>query len=108
MENKYNSMIVKLLTIMMGIFLAVTLSGCNDPIVADMEAEHIRLSNIARQELRQGLSVYPTSSQAKVFYPTPDITAIDNDTRSGRNLAKSASLKSIDQDFFDSTKYLLE
>jgi len=71
MENKYNSMIVKLLTIMMGIFLAVTLSGCNDPIVADMEAEHLRLGNIAKQELRQGLSTYPTSSQAKLLYPAP-------------------------------------
>ena len=99
---------VKLLTIMMGIFLAVTLPGCNDPIVADMEAEHLRLGNICKQELRQGLSAYTTSSQAKVFFPVPDITAIDNETRSGRKLAKSVPLNSVDQDFLDHTKYLLE
>jgi hypothetical protein len=108
MGNKYNSMMIKLLTIMMGIFFAVTLPGCNDPIVADMEAEHIRLSEIARQELRQGLSAYTTSSQAKVFFPASDITAIDNETRSSRKLAKSAPLKTIDQDFLERTKYLLE
>jgi len=56
---------------MIGIFLAVTVPGCNDPIVADMEAEHLRLGNICKQELRQGLSAYPTSSQAKLLYPAP-------------------------------------
>jgi len=99
---------VKLLTIMMGIFLAVTLSGCNDPIVADMEAEHIRLSNIARQELRQGFSAYRTSSQAKVFFPESDITKKDNETRSSRKLAKSIPLNSVDQNFLDDTKRLLD
>ncbi len=99
---------VKFLTIMMGIFLAVTLSGCNDPIVADMEAEHIRLSNIARQELRQGFSAYRTSSQAKAFFPAPDIATIENETRSSRKLAKSVPLNSVDQNFLDDTKRLLD
>ena len=99
---------LKLLTIMMGIFFAVTLPGCNDPIVADMEAEHIRLSEIARQELWQGLSAYTTSSQAKVFFPASDITTIDNETRSSRRLAKSVPPNSVDQNFLDGTKRLLD
>lgn len=71
MKSKYKSITVKLLTLVMGIFLAVTLLGCIDPIVADMEAEHRRLGIIAKQELRQSLSTSPTTSQAKTLYPAP-------------------------------------
>ena len=71
MNSKYKSITVKLFTFVMGIFLAVTLLGCNDPIVADMEAEHRRLGIIAKQELRQNLPTFPTISQAKVLYPAP-------------------------------------
>ena len=71
MENRYHSITIKLLTLMMGIFLTVTLLGCNDSIMADMEAEHLRLGNIAKQELQNGLSTYPTDTQAKVLYPAP-------------------------------------
>lgn len=71
MKSKYNSITVKLFTLVMGIFLAVTLLGCNDPIVADMEAEHRRLGIIAKQDLRQSPPTFPTTSQAKVLYPTP-------------------------------------
>ena len=39
MENKYRSMIVKLLILLMGIFLAIMLFGCNDSIVADMNLD---------------------------------------------------------------------
>jgi len=71
MDSKYNSLIVKLIALTIGIFLAVTLFGCIDPIVADMEAEHKRLGIIAKQELQQSPSVYPTVSQEKVLYPAP-------------------------------------
>ena len=71
MDNKYHSIIVKLFALIIGIFLAVTLLGCNDPIVADMEAEHQRLGIIAKQELRQSPSAFPTTSQAKVLFPAP-------------------------------------
>ena len=71
MKNKYKSIIVKLLTFVMGIFLAVTLFGCNDTIVADMEAEHRRLGVIARQDLQQNLSRSPATSQTKALYPAP-------------------------------------
>ena len=55
MESHCDSIMGKLLILIVGIFLAVTLLGCHDPIVADMEAEHRKLGDIAKQELRQGL-----------------------------------------------------
>ena len=63
MNSKYKSITVKLFTLVMGIFLAVTLFGCHDPIVADMEAEHRRLGMIAKQDLQRNLSTSPTSSR---------------------------------------------
>jgi hypothetical protein len=36
-----------------------------------MEAEHKRLGIIAKQELQQSPSVYPTVSQEKVLFPAP-------------------------------------
>ena len=71
MKNKYKSITIKLFTLLMGIFLSVTLFGCIDPIVADMEAEHQRLGIIARQDLQQNLSISPTSTQSKALYPAP-------------------------------------
>jgi len=55
----------------MAMFLSVTLLGCHDPVAANNEAEHLRLRNIAKQQLEQRLSVYPLTSQAEVFYPAP-------------------------------------
>ena len=71
MENKYKSITTKLFTLLMGIFLSVTLFGCRDTIVADMEAEHQRLGVLARQDLQQNLSISPTTSQMKALYPAP-------------------------------------
>lgn len=71
MNNKYYSVTVKLLAFIIGIFLAVTLFGCNDSIVSDMEAEHQRLSLIAKQELQQSPFNYQTGSQDKALYPAP-------------------------------------
>ena len=72
MENKYRSMIVKLLILLMGIFLAIMLFGCNDSIVADMEAEHQRLGLIVKHDL-QNLPTSPSleSSNSKTLYPAP-------------------------------------
>lgn len=71
MKNKYKSIIVKLFILVIGIFLAVTLFGCIDPIVADMEAEHCRLGMIARQDLQGNLSTSPTISQTETLFPAP-------------------------------------
>lgn len=71
MDSKYHSIIVRLIALLIGIFIAVTLLGCIDPIVSDMEAEHQRLGIIAKQELQQSPSVYPTTPQEKVLFPAP-------------------------------------
>jgi hypothetical protein len=73
MKNKYRSITIKLFTLLMGMFLAVTLFGCSDTIVADMEAEHQRLGVIARQDLQQNMymSPSPMDSQTTALYPAP-------------------------------------
>jgi hypothetical protein len=71
MKTKYKSITIKLFTLIIGIFIAITLFGCMDPIVADMEAEHRRLGIIAKQDLRHNLSTSPTTSQPKALFPAP-------------------------------------
>ena len=80
MKSHCDSIMGKLLILIIGIFLAVTLLGCHDPIVTDMEAEHRQLGDVCKRELRhrqdlsvfrQGLSAFPSSSQAEVFHPAP-------------------------------------
>jgi len=69
MKSHCYSIMGKLLILIIAVFLAVTLLGCHDPIVADMEAEHHRMGKIAEKELRQGLSASPPTSQAEALHP---------------------------------------
>ena len=71
MERHDNSIIRKLLTFLIGIFLAVTLMGCHDPVAADREIKHRILMDIAEQQLQQGLCAYPPISQTQVLHPAP-------------------------------------
>ena len=73
MESHYVSIMRRLLTLTTMIFLAVTLTGCFDPSVAEMEANHRQLMNTAEQELSQaqGLHSFLPTSQAEVFHPAP-------------------------------------
>ncbi len=71
MESKHNSIAVKLLMLITGIFISLSLLGCNDPVVADMAAEHRQLGSVCQQELRQGLSGLPPTTQAQAFRPAP-------------------------------------
>jgi len=85
MNSKYNSITIKLLILIIGIFVAVTLPGCMDPIVSDMEAEHQRLGAIVMQDLQQGplnnqsdpvlqksfRMGTQTGSQSKTLFPAP-------------------------------------
>ena len=71
MKSHYDSIRTRVLTVATAILLGISLMGCNDPIVAEMEAEHIRLGNVAMQELRQGLSAYPSSTQTELLFPAP-------------------------------------
>lgn len=71
MKNKYKPVMVKLFTLVIGIFLSVTIFGCIDPIVADMEAEHRRLGMIAKQDLQRNISTSPNSTQIETLFPAP-------------------------------------
>lgn len=71
MKRHDNSIMRKLLTFLIGIFLAVTLFGCHDPVAADRETEHRKLMNIAEQQLQQGLCANPPISQTQVLHPAP-------------------------------------
>ena len=71
MRNRYKSITVKLFTLLLGTFLAVSLFGCSDSIVADMEAEHQRLGMLARQDLQQNASLSPMDSQTHSLFPAP-------------------------------------
>jgi len=71
MKSHYVSIRTRVLTVATAIFLAVSLMGCIDPIVADMEAEHQRLGNVVKQELRNGPSAFPANSQPEVLFPAP-------------------------------------
>ena len=69
MKGHCDSITGRLLILIMGVFLAVTLLGCRDPIMADMEAEHRRLGNVVEQELQQGQSASPPTPQAEALRP---------------------------------------
>jgi len=71
MKSHYVSIRTRVLTVATAIFLTVSLMGCNDSIVADMEAEHRQLGNVVKQELQQCRSAYPPSSQPEVLFPAP-------------------------------------
>ena len=71
MKRLDNSIMRRLLTFLIGIFLTVTLMGCHDPVAADRETEHRTLMNIAEQHLQQGLCAQPPISQTQALYPAP-------------------------------------
>jgi len=71
MKSHYDSIKTRVLTIAMAIFLTVSLMGCNDPIVADMETEHRHLGNVVELELQQCRSAYSLSPQTEALFPAP-------------------------------------
>ena len=72
MGSHFDSITRRVLALITGILLTVALfGGCHDPAASNFEAEHRRLSSIARQELRQGLSAFPLNSQVGAFHPAP-------------------------------------
>ncbi len=71
MKRMYGSVVGRVLVFIAGIFLALTMSGCSDPVVADIKAEHRRMGNVCQQELRQGLAGFPPTTQAPTFRPAP-------------------------------------
>jgi len=72
MKRRKKTTILKLLTLITGLLLAVTAMGCIDPVASDCQEKHMRLGEIAKQQLRYGLSSYKlTPQQGETFYPAP-------------------------------------
>lgn len=67
MESCYDFAMRRLLTFMTVMFLAVALLGCNDPMVADMEAERREVTFMAEQELQRCRSL--VASQVRTLPP---------------------------------------
>lgn len=71
MRRTYGSVVARVLVFIAGIFLALMISGCNDPVVAEIKAERRRMGSECQQELRQGLAGLTPTTQAPVFRPAP-------------------------------------
>jgi hypothetical protein len=69
MKSHFGSVKVKALTVATTVLLGISLSGCNDPIVSDMEAEHRQLGNLVQQELQKCPSAYAPASQTEALFP---------------------------------------
>ncbi|MHC4241093.1 MAG: hypothetical protein ACYS3N_17990 [Planctomycetota bacterium] len=67
MKKRKNTTIFKVLILIIGLFLAVTVTGCIDPVASDCQEEHLRLGQIAKQHLQYGLS----SQQGRTYNPAP-------------------------------------
>ena len=64
MESCYNFTMRRLLTLTTVIFLAVLLSGCNDPMVADMEAKRREVTFMAEREMQRCRSLAASQTRA--------------------------------------------
>ena len=53
MKSQFDSIKTLVLTVATIVFLVISVMGCNDSIVADMEAEHRQLGSMVKQELQQ-------------------------------------------------------
>ena len=69
MKSHFVSIKTKLLTTAAAVFFAILLTGCNDPIVSDMEKEHRQLGNMVQQELQKCPSAHPPTSQTESLFP---------------------------------------
>ena len=59
----------RLIMLIMLILMAVTLSGCLDPIVAKMEAEHERLGAQLEDDIRMNSFAFPSNYPQNNYYP---------------------------------------
>lgn len=72
MKKHKNITVLKVLILIIGLLLAITVTGCIDPVASDCQENHIRLAEIAKQQLRYGLPSYNlTPQQGEMYYPAP-------------------------------------
>ena len=68
MKRRKNPTILKVLTLIIGLLLAVTVTGCIDPVAYDCQEKHLRLGEKAKQQLQYGLSSL-APQQGQTYYP---------------------------------------
>jgi hypothetical protein len=68
MKRLKKSIILKLFILIIGLLLAVTVTGCIDPVASECQENHLRLGEIAKQHLRYGLSSYTMNQQQGAVY----------------------------------------
>ena len=69
MKRLKKTTILKLLTLVTGLLLAVASMGC-DSVASDCQKEHLRLGEIAKQHLQYGPSYYKlTPQQGQMYHP---------------------------------------
>ncbi len=72
MKSMYGLAVGKVLVIAAVIFVTLTVSGCIDPVEADMQAEHRNLSIACEQDLLlRGVSGFSSAAHAPMFRPSP-------------------------------------
>jgi hypothetical protein len=73
MKSAYALVMGKVLVLAAAIFLALTISGCGDPVVADFEANRRRMGDECQRELRmgRGVAAFTPAHQTPTFRPAP-------------------------------------
>ena len=69
MERRYDLIMRKLLALITLILLAFAIFGCSDSHVANVEAKHTELCQLARQEMQNGGSAFQPISQNEALFP---------------------------------------
>ena len=69
MKRLKKTTILKLLTLIAGLLLAVSSSGCIDPVASECQEKHLRLGEIARQQLQYGPSYMLNTQQNTTYHP---------------------------------------
>ena len=68
MKRRKQSIILKLLILAIGLLLAVTITGCIDTVAYECQENHLRLGEIAKQQLQYGPSSYTLNPQQGAIY----------------------------------------
>ena len=71
MESRRKLIRTKVLMVVTLLLLALSLTGCFDPVEAEMRAEHERLGAQLERELRQHGFAVPATPPSQLFYPSP-------------------------------------
>ena len=71
MKSVYASVAGKVLVLAAGIFISLTMSGCGDPVVADFEANRLRMGDECKRDLRQSMTAFAPANQTPTFRPAP-------------------------------------